>query len=140
MNSTFYHKLKQFLVGIIAICVPIIVGIIIWPNLKMAFECIRDTQPNCNESKEAFYISYEYEGKQYKVPNTEYLEFESLVDSAYIFLTFEGENYRVPLNKRKEFIEICGINNVKISAYDANKKYRPELSIHQVPMHYVYTY
>ena len=111
----------QTALGILAICIPLILGCFIWADIKKAFTSTSDE----------VFIFYMVEDNVLKIPINIQAEFESNVPTAKICVTVNGGDYAVPLDEMEEFMKRNP--NARLSVLDENHDLIPELSIHRVP-------
>ena len=125
---------KQTVLGILALCIPLVLGLAIWPDIKSTFSPNNIDDEQVKQARtEDVHICYQVDERRAKVRLDKQKEFEERYPNAKMLLTVDGEYYAIPLKDVDEFIKDFGAENVKLAVYDENKNLVPELSVHRVP-------
>ena len=113
-------KFFQIFIGIIAICIPMIIGIIMWPTINASFQKV--------------YIHYKVGDDYYKISINKHKEFEADMPEAKICVTYDGKNFEIPINLIDDVIRGYGANNITLSVLDENNNViQEQSSIHRIP-------
>jgi uncharacterized protein YxeA len=116
----FQPRFSKIIIGIIAICIPVGIGFIIWPEIKASLQTT--------------YVYYKVDEKYYKIHINKHKEFETDMPDAKICVSYNGEDYEVPINLKDEMIKKYGANNITLTVLDRNNDViRKQSSIHRVP-------
>lgn len=127
-------KSTKTTLGILALCIPLVLGLAIWPDIKSTFSQNNIDDEQVKQAKtEDVRICYQVDERRAKVRLDKQKEFEEQYPNAKMLLTVDGRYYAIPLNEIAEFIKYYGADNVKLTVYDENKNPIPELSTHRVP-------
>ena len=119
-KALFTPKFYQIIIGIIALCIPVVMGFIIWPKIQAIFSDV--------------YIYYEVDGEVFKISIKDYEEFESDLPEAHIYLTVDKKNYCISISQKEEFVNDFGPDNVTLTVLNKNNHPLSRLSkIHRVP-------
>ena len=133
-NKTSNNRHMQTILGFAILCLPLILGGFIWPEIKLALLANKiENNTSTQIENQEYHLYYLVGEKHAKVPLKVQKEFESKYPNAKLCVTVDGKNYKVPLDRMDEFMGRVGASNVTLSVIDENHKHIPELSIQKVP-------